>query len=166
MHLLLMRHGIAEDLEESSECSDAGRELTDLGRERVHQVARTMKSIGLVPSVYLTSPRVRARQTAEIVAEVMEWKHAPLVTEDLDFFGSLGDFMELLEGYPASSIVLATGHEPALGEWLGELVTGSEEAAIPMKKGAVAILGWRGQAGASPVAFHGFLTAWLARRFL
>ncbi|MCC5875353.1 MAG: phosphohistidine phosphatase SixA [Candidatus Sumerlaeia bacterium] len=163
MQLLLMRHGIAEDLEDSSKCSDEGRVLTDKGRERVHQIALQLKASGLVPSVYLTSPRVRARQTAEIVAATMEWQHPPLVTKTLDLFGSLNDFLEHLKEYPASSVVLATGHEPSMGEWFGELITGAE-VAIPMKKGAVAILNWYGPVGEVPVVFHGYLTAWLVRR--
>lgn len=162
MQLLLMRHGIAESLEESTDYNDAGRRLTDKGQSRVEDVARLLAAMDLVPSVYLTSPRLRALETAEIVAKVMRWPHPPQVTETLNFFGSLGEFLGLLRGFPKSSIVLATGHEPVLSEWLAELIPG-EATPHSFKKAAVAVLEFSGDPKAVKPTYKTYLTAKMAR---
>lgn len=70
MRLYVMRHGPAED--ESSTGRDADRVLTPAGRDRVRDVARLLASAKEVPTTLLTSPLVRALQTAEIVASVTD----------------------------------------------------------------------------------------------
>lgn len=63
-----MRHGSAEDFSASGR--DADRALTPSGRDRVRDVARALLKEDEAPNVILTSPLVRAKETAEIVAEV------------------------------------------------------------------------------------------------
>jgi phosphohistidine phosphatase len=66
MKLFFMRHGDAVDIAES----DSARPLSDLGRTEVRQVAEGIASMGAQPTHIFASPRVRAQQTAQIVADV------------------------------------------------------------------------------------------------
>lgn len=75
MKLYIMRHGPAED--EAQTGRDADRALTLTGRDRVRSVANLLVAEGEAPLAILTSPLVRALQTAEIVASVAHGhKHA------------------------------------------------------------------------------------------
>jgi phosphohistidine phosphatase len=65
MKLYVMRHGPAED--HSSDGTDASRALTPSGRDRVREVARALVAAGEAPKQIVSSPLVRALQTAEIV---------------------------------------------------------------------------------------------------
>jgi phosphohistidine phosphatase len=68
MKLLVMRHGPAEDFAHTGR--DADRALTASGRERVRAVAKALVDEGEAPFVIVSSPLVRALQTAEIVAAI------------------------------------------------------------------------------------------------
>jgi phosphohistidine phosphatase len=68
MKLYVMRHGPAQD--DSPSGRDADRALTPSGRERVAAVAKALDAEGEAPFAILSSPLVRAVETAEIVAEV------------------------------------------------------------------------------------------------
>jgi len=70
MKLYVMRHGPAEDNSPSGR--DADRALTPAGRERVRSVARALVEAGEAPFSIVSSPLVRALQTAEIVAAVTD----------------------------------------------------------------------------------------------
>src|SRR5215469_4808978 len=69
--LCLMRHGIAVMRTGIAGLDDAKRPLTPDGRARMKAIARGLRAAGFVPSWIVTSPLVRAQQTAEIVAKVM-----------------------------------------------------------------------------------------------
>jgi phosphohistidine phosphatase len=69
MKLFIMRHGPAED--ESADGQDASRTLTKIGRERVYEVARKLKDAGELPTTICSSPLARAKETAEILKEVL-----------------------------------------------------------------------------------------------
>jgi phosphohistidine phosphatase len=70
MKLYVMRHGPAED--DSATGRDADRALTTAGRERVRAIAAALMEKGEAPFMVLSSPLVRALETAEIVAEVTQ----------------------------------------------------------------------------------------------
>ena len=63
--LLLVRHGIAE--ERSEDLDDAQRSLTLEGRERTSQQLERLLELDLACDLVLSSPLVRARQTAELI---------------------------------------------------------------------------------------------------
>lgn len=69
MQLVLMRHGIAVDRSDPDCPRDFDRPLTERGRERVRLAARGLAFLQVRPDAILTSPLLRARQTAEIAAE-------------------------------------------------------------------------------------------------
>jgi phosphohistidine phosphatase len=122
MKLYVMRHGPAED--QATSGVDADRALTPSGRSRVQAVAETLTLLGEEPLLIVTSPLVRAVQTAEIVA---------LVTKLGDRDGSLevrrgiapgGDGAALAHALVAEGRkrVMLVGHEPDLSELVSALV--------------------------------------------
>src|SRR5689334_20895370 len=69
MQLVLFRHGIAED--HSSDGDDDTRRLTSDGIEKTTQAAKGLAALIDRPDVILTSPKVRAAQTAQILAKAL-----------------------------------------------------------------------------------------------
>ena len=76
MNLYLMRHGIAVAADEPGISSDSARPLTPKGIKRIRRAARGLRRLGISFDAILTSPLVRARQTAEIVADY-PWPGSP-----------------------------------------------------------------------------------------
>ena len=78
--LYLIRHGLAEERGPAWP-DDTKRPLTEQGFSRLRRTGRALVRLGLTPDVVLTSPLVRARQTAEIVAGAFS-PHPPIVNVD------------------------------------------------------------------------------------
>ena len=143
MLLLLMRHGIAEDI--SADGSDAKRRLTQKGEREVREMARLLKKLGLVPTHVVASPRVRAHDTATIAAEIVGG--GKLITlESLNCDGTWPEFVadvrKLTKG-EKNAVVLAAGHEPNCGQFVTAALMRSEDG-FHIGKGAVAALEWDG----------------------
>ena len=117
MRLYIMRHGPAED--HSSTGRDADRKLTPSGKDRTRDVAELLVKSGEAPTRILSSPLVRARETAEIVA------HAAGLAE-IEFANEMapaGDSSSLARALGREEgRVMIVGHEPALGDLVAELV--------------------------------------------
>ena len=67
MEIYLLRHGLAED--QAPAGRDGDRRLTDEGRTKLHRVMARAHTAGVNPALILSSPLVRAMQTAEIAAQ-------------------------------------------------------------------------------------------------
>jgi phosphohistidine phosphatase len=122
----LLRHGDAED---GSGKSDADRELTKKGERQAHDAGKAMKELGVELDLCLTSPKVRARQTAEIACKELGAK-----VEDDDRLSG-GDF-DPLEVAADRGEVMLVGHEPDFSQAVA-LATGSR---VKMKKGGLAAI--------------------------
>lgn len=129
MKLYFFRHGIAED---GHELGDHDRKLTLRGRQRVERAAAVIAAMGVRPSRIFSSPRVRAQQTAEIVADVL--RREVEIDEAVNFGFSLQSVRVLTNGLRDDAEVMFVGHEPSLSMTLKAL-TGGE---IIMKKGGLA----------------------------
>lgn len=126
--LLLLRHGTAED--HGSRGHDAERRLVSRGEDEARAAGTALAAIERVPDVVLSSPKVRAWQTAELAAAA--WggtvvEHGALVGLDAD---------EALGLATLGPRVLLVGHEPDLSQVIHDL-TG---ARVKMRKGGVAVL--------------------------
>lgn len=133
--LYLIRHGLAEDRGEAWP-DDAKRPLTAEGMTRLRKAARGMAQLGLAFDVMLTSPLVRTRQTAEIVAGGLD-PHSPIVNVDsLAPDGNYAAVVTDLEKHARKTRIALVGHEPSIGEIAARLI-GSRHA-IEFKKGAIA----------------------------
>ncbi len=114
MKLYVMRHGPAEDYSASGR--DADRALTSSGRDRVRDVAQALLDADEAPNVILTSPLVRARQTAEIVAAVTDLgarAGAVEIAEEIAPGGDIAGLARRLVGAHRKRAMLV-GHEPDL----------------------------------------------------
>lgn len=128
MRYYFVRHGIAADLAPS----DFARELTPRGRRRVGKAAKVMKALGIIPACIYASPRLRARQTAEIIAA--ELGMAAVLAEEVDFGFDIAAVKRLSRRLPAESDVMFVGHNPNMSLIVHQL-TGAN---VSMKKGGLA----------------------------
>jgi phosphohistidine phosphatase len=148
MRLLIIRHGIAEDKEAWARTSnnDDERPLTDEGRQKMVLNAKGLRRSVDAIDVLATSPLVRARQTAQIVADAFKLgriETAKALVPDTP----PGEFVEWLERYRDKAVVAAVGHEPHLGILVTWLLTGVEESHVDLKKGAACLLELDGDPG-------------------
>jgi len=132
--LYLIRHAIAA--ERGDQYPDDGmRPLTDRGIKRFRKIAKGLAEMGVEVDLILTSPLVRARQTAEILSQALAG-HPPIV--ETDALLPQATFAELTSALgkqeKAASIAL-TGHQPSIGVFAGRLLGCKGE--VEMKKGGV-----------------------------
>lgn len=110
MRIYVVRHGPAEDNAPSGK--DFDRALTAPGRERVRDVARALAKQDEVPRVILTSPLVRALQTAEVIAAEL----GVTSVETSRDMAPGGDALTLVRGLIARQRkrTMLVGHQPDL----------------------------------------------------
>jgi phosphohistidine phosphatase len=134
MQLLVVRHAPAEDAED-----DASRRLTDVGRKKMKESAKGLRT--LVPKVDLlaTSPLVRATETAAILGDVLEAPE-PLVVPQLSPGARPDAVAGWLGGQRLGETAAIVGHEPALSLLVSWLVAGVERPLIELKKGGACLL--------------------------
>ncbi|MEO6575544.1 MAG: phosphohistidine phosphatase SixA [Polyangiaceae bacterium] len=128
MELYVMRHGPAEDDADSDDL----RELTSKGRDRVRSVARELLRLKEVPRLILTSPLVRAEQTAGIVATETSPADGIEVRAELAMGERAMDLAKELISSGKSHVMLV-GHQPDLSN----LVHGLTRASVDMEKAMV-----------------------------
>ena len=137
MELYLIRHGIAE--ERCPGVTDEERALTQEGQQKTEKIAQRLKKLNLNFDLILTSPLVRARQTAEILLaarvglQIEESRH-------ISPEGSLFDWVSqwfLAKDRPVIGRLALVGHEPCLGEWAEILVWGEAKASLIVKKAGI-----------------------------
>lgn len=137
MEIYIIRHGDAIDRHDPRVSGDAMRWLTEAGRDEVAISARLLKSLGVTPDLVLTSPMVRARQTAEIITALIGPNSGPEVSEELVYGGSLaGVVSDVLDRSRPRQIVLA-GHMPSVGALVGYLAWQRPEIGVPFRTGEV-----------------------------
>lgn len=139
MRLVLFRHGIAINREDPDCPAEAERFLTDKGIQRTLAAARGLKALGVNPQVVLSSPMVRARQTAQIAAQALGFPE-----KEIQNTGAL-----LWDAPPAALFrelaklkaeeVLCAGHAPHLDEALA-FGLGAAHPFTQLKKAGAACL--------------------------
>jgi len=156
MKLVLIRHGRAEERRLLQR--DHTRTLTADGRRRVRKACRGLHA--MMPGIthIATSPLMRARQTAELVAA--EYADAERsVVPVLAPGGEPRAVVRWLRNQSAEDTVAIIGHEPDLGRLAGYLLTGRPVALLPFKKGAAALLEFTSVPRAGSATLAWFLTA-------
>ncbi|TMA79904.1 MAG: phosphohistidine phosphatase SixA [Deltaproteobacteria bacterium] len=145
MILYVIRHGIAEERAPAED--DGARRLTPRGRQRIRAGAAGLRAIGVRFDVLLTSPLVRAAETATIVAEVYGGQPVPRELPALAQGAPPAETVRALQPFLRHGHVGIVGHEPGLSEVVALLVTGSPDGmALSLKKGGVVALELRGRA--------------------
>ena len=132
--LYFVRHGLAEDRGDAWP-DDAKRPLTDEGMSRMRKSVRGLSRLGVSVAVILTSPLVRARQTAEILAAGLDPRPSIVTVDSLKPDGAYAAVIADLDKHSRKTKIALVGHEPMLGELAARLI-GSRHA-IELKKGAV-----------------------------
>lgn len=132
MKLYFFRHGHAEDAA-GPDFDDFARRLTVKGVERSGAAGRALRRLGVRPIRLFSSPRVRARQTAEVLSEALGMSVS--VRDELNFGFNVDHVTSLIADLGAEEEVLFVGHEPDLSIIVLTLVGGGE---IVMKKGGLA----------------------------
>jgi phosphohistidine phosphatase len=132
MLLHLIRHAHAGD-PEAWDGPDAARPLSEKGRSQAERLGRYLADIGFRTDAILTSPKLRARQTAEIVAEHLGVD----VVEDQRLAGALDldTVAAILNDADDTERPVLVGHDPDFSELVSVL---SDAANAPMRKGALA----------------------------
>lgn len=132
--LYVMRHGIAAVRGDPNFPDDSMRPLTPEGKKKLKGIARGLFRLGLCVDSIVSSPLVRASETAAIVAEIL----APGITvESSDFLrpgGSLQALLTALGKRKDHRSVLVVGHEPDLSDGVARLI-GNARASFQFKKG-------------------------------
>ena len=134
MEILFLRHGIAE-ARETWEGDDRARPLTGRGRKAMERTAVRLAELGVAPELIVTSPLVRARQTAEIAAAALGMDDRVVEDERLAPGFDAGGLRDLLEDRPVTAAVMLVGHEPDFSEIISELIGGGR---VVCKKGGLA----------------------------
>lgn len=137
MKLYLLRHGDAGDAGDPK-IKDSERALTPKGIQRTKQLAHALQQMEISFEVVLSSPLVRARETAEIVARGLKFAGNVELTDALTPFGSMENIVHQLTTLrPVPQSVLLVGHEPYLSGFVSLLCTGGPGLGLEMKKGAL-----------------------------
>lgn len=141
MRLCLVRHAIAADPGLPGFTDDFSRPLTEKGRARMEAAAGGLRRL-VAPDVIFSSPLVRAKETAEIVAAVCGIDEIRL--SDLLASTDYAALLSLVAGTGAET-VLTVGHEPSTSEMISLLLTGDPGMLdIIMKKGGAALVRFDG----------------------
>jgi phosphohistidine phosphatase len=135
MDLLILRHGEAG--KHSPLPGDAKRTLTTEGRQEITNLSNSMKGLELKLDYILSSPLLRAKQTAEIVAKSLKYKGKIEELNSLKPEGSRLEFYSALSKLKQNSVVLVVGHEPYLSQMISEAISQSE-CRINLKKAGLA----------------------------
>jgi phosphohistidine phosphatase len=139
MDVFLVRHAIAHERNRTRWPRDAVRPLTAAGKRRFRRAASGLASCLPKSALLLTSPFVRARDTANILAKVARLRKPGEAPELASGKPTRGVF-ELLRAHPSRAVILV-GHEPALSAWMAVALAGKRARLdIEFKKGGAACL--------------------------
>jgi len=138
MELYILRHAIAELLTASVRGGDSGRQLTAEGAGKMRRAARGMKAAKMSFDLILSSPYVRAKQTAEIVANVFGLEKRVELLPALTPEGNPKELLDALNRRQRKGKrILLVGHEPYLSRLISVLISGDTRMSIDFKKGGL-----------------------------
>ncbi len=132
--LYLVRHAIAAERGDEYP-DDSARPLTGQGMSRFRKAARGLVEIGVEVDLILTSPFVRARQTADILSEQLRGNPPVVETSALVPGAAHADLIAELANHAKRSAVALVGHEPGIGRSAARLV--GARGVFEFKKGGV-----------------------------
>jgi len=140
MEIYVVRHGIAIDREDPKCPPDPERYLTEEGIEKTKRVAAAVAALGASPDLLLSSPYVRAMQTAEIFASALDYSKQKIRRTDLLLPGTEPSllFRELAKDKQTSTLFVF-GHAPQLDDIIAAAL-GSKHHITSLKKAGVALL--------------------------
>jgi phosphohistidine phosphatase len=159
--LYLIRHGVAADRGEAYP-DDTKRPLTSRGIARLRKEAQALNRLGVAFDQILTSPLVRARQTADVLAQGLVHPSAIVNTAALAPSGSIAAVLDEIGQHSRASRIALVGHEPGMGELAARLL--GTRAAIEFKKGAICRIDFAALPPTRPGRLRWFLTPRMLRQ--
>jgi phosphohistidine phosphatase len=143
MDVYLVRHAIAYDRNSTRWPNDALRPLTAVGKRKFRKAAGGLARLIPKSALVLTSPYVRARETADILVAVARL-HKPVEAAELASGKAAREAFALLRARRRKSIVMV-GHEPNLSTWMSAaLARERARLDIEFRKGGAACLRFEG----------------------
>ena len=134
MRLILLRHGIAIDRDHPDCPDDPDRFLTEIGIEKTRVACRGLRAIGIEPDAVISSPYVRAHQTAQIAVSELRFRGEIEIDDSLMWMKPPTRIMNSLQDREEGPLLLV-GHAPHLDELIAFLC-GAKRAFTSMKKAA------------------------------
>ena len=138
MVLYLFRHGIAINRDDPRSPAEADRFLTERGIVKARAAASGLLRLGIGAEVIFSSPWLRARQSADILIEVLDLNVAVATTDALLWDAHPSELFEALAAQQSEQI-LCVGHAPHLDNFLAAAV-GNRHVFTAMKKASLAVL--------------------------
>ena len=141
MKLIVVRHGAAMDREEFAATGEPDdlRPLTKKGKNEMESVAEGLRQQVDTLDKLGTSPLVRARETADIIADAYKIE-LPEVTRSLMPGAGFDEFEKWCDGLNNAKTVAVVGHEPHLSTLVTWLLTGDKDSRVRLKKGGACLL--------------------------
>ena len=134
VELYLVRHGIAAERGRDHP-DDSKRPLTSDGIASLRKEARALDALGVAFDHIITSPLVRAKQTADIFAEFLKSKPSVSTSDSLAPAGSAAAVFQEVAKHARKGRIALVGHEPNLGELAARLI--GSKTPIEFKKGGI-----------------------------
>ena len=136
MEIYILRHGKAEERSQNIS-SDSKRRLTEVGKRDLQHIAKSISNLDIKFDIIISSPLVRAKQTADIVLKhVKNKKKTITIWNELKPEIAVNETIKKLTTMKPISSVLLVGHEPHLTTLIGSLVSSdSNDIDISLKKG-------------------------------
>lgn len=148
LKVLFVRHAEAEDSDHGVPGKDAKRQLTKKGRSQAIVLGKALRKLQIKPDIVLSSPLVRAVQTAQGVCRALKSKGAITRTSSLAPGSTLADLKKVLRtlldriaGDSPEVCVFIVGHQPDLSQMVSAALRG-KPAEFDLKKGACIGLTW------------------------
>lgn len=160
MFIYVLRHGIAEDAKQGE--SDSSRALTSEGRKKLAFVLERAQKAGACPSIILTSPYLRAKQTARMAAQAFNRENYVVETSALIPSGSPELVWDEISEYRSESQVMVVGHEPLLSELVSFLLA-APGLRVDMRKAAMVAISLESLRGGPRGVLQWMLTTKLAQ---
>ncbi|MCX7717702.1 MAG: histidine phosphatase family protein [Candidatus Sumerlaeaceae bacterium] len=151
MRILFIRHAEAEEAGHGLPGLDEKRKLTKAGRKQMREMADALEHLRLRPTMILTSPLTRGKETAEVlcsrIRRAPEPVKTPALAPEARWHELRGDILRRTappggRRKKRESVVFAVGHQPHLGEMVAEALAG-RPGPVEIKKGGVVGLAWR-----------------------
>ncbi|MBN1342175.1 MAG: phosphohistidine phosphatase SixA [Phycisphaerae bacterium] len=137
MQLYFIRHAIAVDASPRVTTPDGERALTEDGAKKMRRQARALEQMGVTFDLALTSPLLRAVQTAEIVCEVLGCADRMERCEVLAPGCELDEIVEVLRGHQSLESVALVGHNPDFEEIAPAIIGCTAEGGMVFRKGGM-----------------------------
>jgi phosphohistidine phosphatase len=160
MNLYLLRHGVAAAKGDPAFETDSERPLTKKGAKKFRKAARGIERLGVSFDAILSSPLIRARQTADLLAEALGQESGVDEIPALAPDSSPEQLLAELSSVEGKEHVILVGHEPFLGKLAAFLVNGknNSDSVIPLKKGGICRIEIEALPSTRPGQIHWLLT--------